>query len=433
MTRLFLGPLSRTPRGIDRVELLLAKEVFSAKDRVAFGVLPSAWGTRIFDAERVRRGLAELEAIWAENQSAEMDTRLSALAKRMTGQLDIRLAEVKPLSFSKRVARMIRLIRATGFSFGRSAKKTLPQGTVYINIGQILLAVPFLMRWLRKRPDITPVFMLHDVIPLDMPTHVAPSSVRHHASMIRTTAEFAQALIVTTEYVKVTVSEAISRYREIPLPTLAQKLPVADGFSTVSSWVSRLDATRYFVICGSIEPRKNHLMLLDVWRKLVERLGSEAPHLVIVGSIGWNGVSILEAFDRCDVTRGHIHPVSGLSSPALIHLLQYAVGLLMPSLNEGFGLPIVEAKRLGVPVLVSDIPAHREVAGADALFLPADDVSGWVEAIINWPAKRSEPSVMPIEDDFVTPRKYGEIVLDFLDQSAKIRTISCNLSNIVVV
>ncbi len=434
MTRLFWGPLSRTPRGIDRVELVLANQIFSAKDRPVFGVLPTAWGTRVFDAQTIRSGLRELEAIWAENQTVETDTRLSALAKRLNGNLDIRLSNGKPLSLRERAARMIRLIRATGFSFGRSATRTLPKGAVYVNIGQILLAAPILMGWLRKRPDVTPVFMLHDVIPLDMPTHVAPSSVRHHRRMIKTTARFAKALIVTTDYVKQTVSDAITHYRATPLPTLAQSLPVAEAFTSVSSWVSQLDSVRYFVVCGSIEPRKNHLLLLDVWRKLVEQLGTSAPHLVIVGSVGWSGAEILDKFDKCDITRSHIHPVSGLSSPALRHLMERAVALLMPSLNEGFGLPIVEAKKLGVRVIVSDIPAHREVAGNNACLLPADDVDAWVKTILNWPDKQVPPEIVEhAPEDYVTPEQYGRIIIEFLDQCAKLPRTSCNKTEDVVV
>lgn len=400
-----------------------------------YGVLPTAWGTRVFDAEKVRIGLRELNAIWAEDQSPEGDTRLSALVKRMNGSSDIRLINSRPMSFWERAGRMMRLIRAIGFSFGRSAAKTLPEGAVYLNVGQILLALPFFMRWLHKRPDVTPVFMLHDVIPLDMPGHVEPASVRHHATMVKTTADYARALIVTTDYVKRTVSEAIARHRQSALPTLAQKLPVADAFSTTSGWVSQLALMRYFVICGSIEPRKNHLLLLDVWRKLIEKSGSSAPHLVIVGSVGWSGADILDQFDKCDITRAHIHPVSGLSSPALIHLLQNAVGLLMPSLNEGFGLPIIEAKRLGVPVIVSDIPAHREVSGAGACFLPPDDVSGWVDAILNWPEKRPATlsTVNNHDEDFVTPQQYSHSIMEFLDQCATLRSTPRKTSGEVVV
>ncbi|WP_137129520.1 glycosyltransferase family 1 protein [Rhizobium sp. FY34] len=407
------------------MELVLANELFSAPDRLVVGVLPTAWGIRIYEAERVRRGLRELEAMWAENQSHEHDLRLAALVERLNGHHEnpgVSQQNRKPMSFFTRLRRMLRLIGATGFSFGRSAKKCLPQGTVYLNIGQIMLAIPILMRWLKKRPDITPVFMLHDVIPLDMPDHVAPSSVRHHARMIKTTADYAQALIVTTEHVRQTVSSAIARHRESALPTLAQALPVADVFSSTSSVASELSTSRYFVVCGSIEPRKNHLLLLDVWRKLVAAAGSSAPHLVIVGSIGWNGADILDRFEKCDATRGHIHPISGLSSPALTNLLQGAVALLMPSLNEGFGLPVVEARKLGVPVIVSDIPAHREVAGADACFLPTDDVTGWAETIVNWVENGSPPVAANGSDEFISPRQYSTIVAGFLDQCAAMRS-----------
>ena len=422
MTRLFLGPLSRTPRGIDRVELALASELFSANDRLVVGVLPTAWGTRIYDAARVRAGLRELEAMWAERRPSDSDPRLIGLSERLNGNLDVRLATGKPMPISTRALRMARLIRATGFSFGRSAKRAVPQGAAYINIGQIVLAAPFFLRWLRKRPDVAPVFMLHDVIPLDTPSYVAPSSVRHHATMIKSTARYAAGLIVTTEHARQTVGEELARHRASALPTLVHGLPVAEVFRRPAEPQPAIATSPYFVICGSIEPRKNHLLLLEVWRNLVAQIGPSAPHLVIVGSAGWRGSGILSQFDQCALTRGYVHPVSGLSSPALTRLLQGAAALLMPSFNEGFGLPVLEARKLGVPVIVSDIPAHREVAGAEAQFLRADDVDGWTAAISDRSAADYVPAVAGEPPQLTTSEDYGRAVAKFLDQCVGMRS-----------
>ncbi len=404
------------------MELALAKELFCAKDRTVVAVLPTAWGMRIFEAARVRSGLQELEAMWAESASDASDPLLAALTERLNGNSNVKLATGRPMPFWIRASRMLRLIRATGFSFGRSAKAAVPRGAVYVNIGHIVLAIPFLLRWLQKRPDIAPVFMLHDVIPLDTPDHVAPSSVRHHGTMIESAAQYAAGLIVTTEHARQTVSNAIAKYRAAALPTLVHGLPIADVFSKKFASQPAIAAPAYFVICGSIEPRKNHLLLLEVWRKLVAERGPSAPHLVIVGSAGWRGAEILEQFDRCLETRGHIHPVSGLSSPALTTVLQNAAALLMPSFNEGFGLPVVEARKLGVPVIVSDIPAHREVAGPDARFLAAGDVDGWVHAIMNWsPPERLRTTPEEISE-LANTADYGRAVAEFLDCCAGMRS-----------
>jgi hypothetical protein len=62
----------------------------------------------------------------------------------------------------------------------------------------------------------------------------------------------------------------------------------------------------YFVICSTIEPRKNHLLILQVWRELVQREGAGAPKLVIVGGRGWKFEAVAALLDRSPVLRGHV-------------------------------------------------------------------------------------------------------------------------------
>jgi len=86
---------------------------------------------------------------------------------------------------------------------------------------------------------------------------------------------------------------------------------------------------------------------------------------------------------------GHVIHAAGLSTTGLRRLIRSARALLMPSLAEGFGLPIQEALTLGTPVIASDLPAHREIAAGIALLLPVGVVEAWVEAILAPPAPRS--------------------------------------------
>jgi glycosyltransferase involved in cell wall biosynthesis len=150
----------------------------------------------------------------------------------------------------------------------------------------------------------------------------------------------------------------------------------------------------YFVVCGSIEPRKNLALLHTIWKRLAARLGEATPHLVMVGSPGWNSGGLLDQLESCSTTRRRIHPVAGLSSPALKDLLAGAVGLLMPSWNEGFGLPVLEANALGVPTIASDIPSHREVADRQTILLSPADPDAW-EAVISVWLKNGPPSISP--------------------------------------
>ena len=165
-----------------------------------------------------------------------------------------------------------------------------------------------------------------------------------------------------------------------PLPAgvvapLGVGLPAAGPFD-----LPGLDRSRpFFVTVGTIEPRKNHALLLDVWQALAARLPADAmPQLVITGSRGWLNRDV---FARLDARPAHVIEAPGLPDPALAGLLQASQGLLFPTLAEGFGLPPLEAAALGVPLIVSDLPVLRETLGDLAVYLNPTDVYSWMETI----------------------------------------------------
>src|SRR5208337_1503325 len=126
--------------------------------------------------------------------------------------------------------------------------------------------------------------------------------------------------------------------------------------------------------------RKNHLLLLHAWRQLVIE-NPRAPRLVIVGARGWETEQVADLLDRSAALRGHILELSGLSSPDLIDLLRGARALLMPSFDEGYGLPLVEALSTGTPVVASDIPVFREVTQGHATFVSPRNGEAWAEVV----------------------------------------------------
>lgn len=381
-TRLFLGPLSWTPRGIDRVDLEYARHVFTQSDDDCYAILPTIWGIRCFPRERVLRGLPRLEELWSETIAPEEDRAWLHLKARLQGHANQSIHRRPSRSPLVLAARMTSLLKATGIGLGHSAVATLPRGTAYLNIGQIGLSMPFLLRWLDRRPDIRSIFMLHDVIPLETPEYVEPSAVTGHAAMVEQTARRASGLVVTTQAARAAVQAQLEKRGAGQLATLALPLPVQDIFRRPASPEPDLADISYFVVCGAIEHRKNHLLLMEVWRRLARRLGPQTPHLVAVGSLGWQGGAIRDKFERSTDVNRYVHLVSGLSTPALHRLIGGARALLMPSLIEGYGLPIVEAGAMGTPVIASDISAHREVASPATVFVDPLDGPGWEAAIL---------------------------------------------------
>jgi glycosyltransferase involved in cell wall biosynthesis len=140
----------------------------------------------------------------------------------------------------------------------------------------------------------------------------------------------------------------------------------------------------YFVVIGTIEARKNHLLLLKIWQHLVRDLGENAPILLLIGQRGWEIDEVVQILDEDHSLQGHVFELGRCSDKQMIGLLSGARALLMPSFAEGFGIPVIEALRSGAPVIASDMAVFREVAGGIPLYLSPDDPTAWMDAILSY-------------------------------------------------
>ncbi len=137
--------------------------------------------------------------------------------------------------------------------------------------------------------------------------------------------------------------------------------------------------SRYLLHLGTLEPRKNIPVLLEAWSRIPASQREDAA-LVLVGGLGWGS----EAFWR-DLVE---HPAAGevlacgyVPDSLTVQLLSGAAALVAPSLYEGFGLPLVEAMAAETPVICSEIPVFREVAGEAATLLDPQDADAWAHAM----------------------------------------------------
>ncbi|MDR3560403.1 MAG: glycosyltransferase, partial [Negativicutes bacterium] len=234
----------------------------------------------------------------------------------------------------------------------------------------------------------------------------------HHGRMVRTAARHADCMIYTTAYARDTVNASLAQNGRPHLPSLVRPLPLSSAFVEAADGLPELTGARYCVVVSTIEPRKNHDLLLRVWRRLIVRLGKDAPHLVIVGSRGFDSDRILAPLERNATLRAHVHEVSGLSSHALAQLVLGATGLLSPTWVEGFGLPVLEANIMGVPTIASNIAAHREIAQGTTTLLACDDDDAWEHAIAALPP--TGPCRRPVIPADVTEEAYCTDLVDYL-------------------
>ena len=139
---------------------------------------------------------------------------------------------------------------------------------------------------------------------------------------------------------------------------------------------------RYLLFAGGISPHKNVETLVDAYANLV-RGGEDNLRLVLVGALDDEAYlsaagPVRRRIDELGLGDGVILP-GFVTDDALACLYTGAAAVVSPSLAEGFGLPAVEAAACGAPVVLSDIPAHRETLGNDALFFQARDADGLAE------------------------------------------------------
>ena len=229
-----------------------------------------------------------------------------------------------------------------------------------------------------RRSRLRPLFFIHDLIPLTHPEYCRPGEARRHRSRMETILTLGQGVIANSAATLDALTAYARRNRlSLPPAVVAPLAPAQLSAAEACPLINR----PYFVILGTIEPRKNHWLLLQLWRRLIERWGTAAPSLVIIGQRGWECENVVDLLERCTSLRGFVHEYSACTDTELAAWLRHARALLFPSFTEGYGMPLVEALTLGVPVIASDLPVFREIAGRIPEYLDPLDGRGWWEMI----------------------------------------------------
>ena len=242
-------------------------------------------------------------------------------------------------------------------------KRHLPAGTSYLNTGHSNLTARVIAALRRAGARIT--VLIHDTIPLDHPEFQRPGQPETFRAFL-TRAESADRIICNSQATRADCTRHMTRPPDMIVARLGLE-PVTPGPCPPHPEVP------YFVTVGTIEPRKNHALLLDIWDGFAAE-ARPAPRLLICGTRGWNNARV---FDRLDKGNPLIEERAGLSDPQIAALLVRSAGLLFPSVAEGYGLPPLEAAALGVPVIVCDLPVYRETLGDTGIYLPPRDVYSW--------------------------------------------------------
>lgn len=351
VSRLGRGPMT----GIDRVEFAYLAHLLTLETPL-FALVRTAAGFLMLD----RAGLHKIAALALGGPLGRVDL-LSSLTNRKSP------ARARAETAVRRVA----IARCARPFLGRMLRH-LPAGTSYLNTGHSNLSDKVLKR-LHSRMRVT--VLVHDSIPLDHPEYARPDTVNGFAAKLAAVSAHADLVIHSTQDARTRTEAHLRRFGRVP-DGVVSPLGVAPPRPEPTELPSDIDTTSpYFVAVGTIEPRKNYPLLIQVWQRLADR--PTLPRLYVVGNRGWADPA---TSDLLDATKG-IRVLSGLSDGAVAALLQGATALLFPSFAEGYGLPPVEAAALGTPVIASHLPVIREVMGDYPVYLDPTDSYPWLETI----------------------------------------------------
>ena len=258
------------------------------------------------------------------------------------------------------------------------------RGRLWLNVGHTGLNLPGLAEWVRAA-DLRPVLMLHDIIPITHPEYCREGEKTRHEVRVKTLLKIAHAVLGNSQ----DTLDRLNAYAASIGMVVPQSLPVWPGTPSLTMPVGDRPAlSDDFIILGTIEGRKNHMLLLNVWKRLVAQHGEAAPRLVIIGRRGWACDDVLARL-AAGGFGSRVVETGALSDEAIAQLLAGARALLFPSFAEGYGLPLVEALDAGVPVIASNLDVFREIGQGVPELLPPDDVDGWAAAIMAYAAPES--------------------------------------------
>jgi glycosyltransferase involved in cell wall biosynthesis len=308
----------------------------------------------------------------------------------LADRLDVAWAGGPDSTAARRTAQRIGMMAIARVMVGRGRARVAEvlareRRTVFLLVSHRLMEQPEPIAELR-RAGAAFIPLVHDLIPATHPEYARPGVAMQHLQRLETVAALADGIIVNSAATAAVLRPHLVRQAAAP-PLLVA--PLGIGRTAPGPLPAEAAAAPYFVVIGTIEPRKNHLLLLHLWREFAAKWGPAAPRLILVGRRGWENENVLDLLERCTLLRGLVQEAGSLPDRQVAALLAGSRALLFPSFAEGYGLPLAEALAAGAPAICSDLAALREVGGAVPEYLDPLDGAAWRRLVLDYAAPDS--------------------------------------------
>lgn len=356
----------RVPTGVDRVEQAYLAHLIPDEVPV-YGIVRTAFGYLLLDQAGV--------VAFHDKIAGTQDWARASLLSRLVGRRDVQVQRAE--SDLRRLA----LARCTPRRLQAMLTRHMPADFAYYNVGHSNLTDRVLNAVRRAEGRIH--VLIHDVIPLEYPQYQRPQTVAPFRQKLMRVGKWADRVIYNSDDTRRRADALMQGWGRVPqgiVSHLGTITPLPDPAGMPAHLPPKVP---YFITVGTIEPRKNHALLLDLW----EQMGADAPPLLICGNRGWENEAV---FARLDALKPDdpVQEIPGLPDAALACLVQNAAGALFPSHAEGFGLPPVEALALGTRVLCNDLGVLREILGSHAHYHPVSERDLWLKTVKAWEKDR---------------------------------------------
>jgi glycosyltransferase involved in cell wall biosynthesis len=219
------------------------------------------------------------------------------------------------------------------------------------------------------------VVTVHDTVAWSHPELLPPRVVSWHRSMLKRATRFADGIVVPSHAVADQVQHIADlgdRVRVISGAASSRIVPPADA----DERASRLELPkRYILAMGGLEPGKG----IDQVIRAISRLRSDEP-LLIVGPAA-DDSALAEAIADAGLESGRVRGLGILSDADLAVVMERATVFAYPNLEEGFGMPMLDAFSLGIPVVHSDAPALVELSAGGGIVVERGDSALYPERL----------------------------------------------------
>ena len=227
--------------------------------------------------------------------------------------------------------------------------------------------------------------VLHDLIPLDQPDLVDRSHARNFERDVAWMFAHCDRIITVSDHTAETAlryagAHGIAQPPKVAASRLGSFLKEGIRQKPLEP-IAALSGQRFALYCSTIEIRKNHIMLLKTWARLIPLLGATLPKLVFCGRWGWMNEEVEAFIAGHPELQSHLVLLSDMSDAQLGWLYAHADFGLYPSLAEGWGLGAAECLDFGLPVLISDTPSLAEATQGLMPVLASGDADAWADAV----------------------------------------------------